>query len=266
MADPRREEALAATERAAEMARSLGDNQLLAMADERRGMALCLLQRYGEAREALRRAVSLAEPAGNLETAALAHSWLADIGSGVKERHHHERAFELAERSGAPERVGFYGGNMAWGSFFTGDWGQAQIDAERTLTILEGMGAASEATLAKGDADAALEMALTSAERAIATGEPEALKEPLRVQGLILREQGRWEEAAEAFEAALSIARKHHDVVSEAHILHEHGRMAALQGEPREARARLGEALVIFRRLGAQPYVDRTEQALAELD
>jgi hypothetical protein len=53
---------------------------------------------------------------------------------------------------------------------------------------------------------------------------------------------------------------------AEARALYEYGMMRCRQGEPRSGRERLEAALVIFRRLGAQKDVERTEQALAALD
>jgi hypothetical protein len=50
----------------------------------------------------------------------------------------------------------------------------------------------------------------------------------------------------------------------EGRILYEWGRMYAAREAPQQAQERLEEALVIFRRLGARPYIERTEQALAD--
>jgi hypothetical protein len=46
--------------------------------------------------------------------------------------------------------------------------------------------------------------------------------------------------------------------------LYEWGRLCIRRGSLGEAQGHLEEALAVFRRIGAQPFVERTEQALAE--
>jgi hypothetical protein len=53
-------------------------------------------------------------------------------------------------------------------------------------------------------------------------------------------------------------------VYEEARILHAFGLMWGQKGEKARAREYLEEALTIFRRLGAKPDIERTEQVLAE--
>jgi hypothetical protein len=52
----------------------------------------------------------------------------------------------------------------------------------------------------------------------------------------------------------------------EARILYEQGRMHMWEGRPRLARGRLEQAHAIFQQLGAQPYMERTQQTLEELE
>jgi hypothetical protein len=52
---------------------------------------------------------------------------------------------------------------------------------------------------------------------------------------------------------------------AEARALYERGRLLAKQADREQARPRLAEALGIFRRLGAWPYLERTQQALDAL-
>ena len=92
-----------------------------------------------------------------------------------------------------------------------------------------------------------------------------ALVEALSVQGLVLTRQRRWEEAERVLDESLWHARSLPYPFGEAQTFHAWGRMHAERGEAERARERLEEAILIFRRLGAQPYAKRTEQALARL-
>jgi tetratricopeptide (TPR) repeat protein len=83
-----------------------------------------------------------------------------------------------------------------------------------------------------------------------------------RVEGMLLAHQGQWEEAAEAFRDAVSRARSGSNPYAEARALYEWGRMLEVAGKPAQARELHAEALTIFQKLGARPYVERTEQAL----
>jgi tetratricopeptide (TPR) repeat protein len=77
---------------------------------------------------------------------------------------------------------------------------------------------------------------------------------------LTMREQ--WDEAAQTFVEAVTLPRSLPYPYAEAQALYEWGRMLAAAGKPTQARKRFGEALTIFQDLGAQPYVERTLQAL----
>jgi tetratricopeptide (TPR) repeat protein len=121
----------------------------------------------------------------------------------------------------------------------------------------------AEAHLRMGDVAGAEELASESVERAAALMQGSFLVWPFRVKGMVLAEQGRWDEAEVAFEQALALSRKMEAVYREGRILYEYGIMYARKGEPERARDLLEAALAIFRGLGARPYIERTEQALA---
>jgi len=89
--------------------------------------------------------------------------------------------------------------------------------------------------------------------------------EGLRVQGMILARQERWDEAKRIFEEAVSLAHSMPYPYAEARALYEYGLMYSQKGEPEQARERLEKALSIFVRLGTKKDVERMEQALAEL-
>ena len=87
----------------------------------------------------------------------------------------------------------------------------------------------------------------------------------LRVQGMVMARQGRWTEAQGLLSEAASMAHPMPYPLGEARSLYEWGHLLTEQGELEQARVRLEEALAIFQRLGARPYIERTEQALSAL-
>jgi tetratricopeptide (TPR) repeat protein len=88
----------------------------------------------------------------------------------------------------------------------------------------------------------------------------------LRVQALIAGRQRRWTIAEDAVTEAVTLARSMGYHYGEARALHMHGLLGIEQTELASARERLQEALAIFQRLGTTKDVERTEQALAQLD
>jgi tetratricopeptide (TPR) repeat protein len=92
------------------------------------------------------------------------------------------------------------------------------------------------------------------------------LEAPLhRVRGCVAAREGRWEAARQAFEEALAADGRMPVPFERARALHHYGLAEAGCGDGRAARGRLLEALAIFRRLGARPYVHRVEQDLTLL-
>ncbi len=83
--------------------------------------------------------------------------------------------------------------------------------------------------------------------------------------GLALARQGRRAEATEAFEHAIDLSRPMPHPFNEAIARYEWGCMLADAGDPRGAREQLDIALILFRGLGAVPFVERSERALASL-
>jgi tetratricopeptide (TPR) repeat protein len=124
----------------------------------------------------------------------------------------------------------------------------------------------AEAYLDLGDIASAEELVLQRVQRFRAQNHRRALALWLRVQGMILGQQPRWDEADRAFAEAVSLAHAMSYPYAEGRILYECGLLHLQRGEPGQARERLGEALAIFQCLGARPYVERTEQELAALD
>ena len=92
------------------------------------------------------------------------------------------------------------------------------------------------------------------------------LVDALRIDGMVFSRQGCRKGAERFFQEAVKLAKPMPYPYGEARALYEWGRMLAEQRELKQARPRLEEALASFRRLGARPYIERTEQALAQLD
>jgi tetratricopeptide (TPR) repeat protein len=87
-----------------------------------------------------------------------------------------------------------------------------------------------------------------------------------RVRAMLLIQQRRWEEAEHSLQEALSLTRAMRYPLAEGRVLQTWSQFHTGEGEAELARERLEEALTIFRRLGAMGDVERTEQALAQLE
>jgi len=346
-------EELAAAERAVTLAREVGDQMLMAVAQARRGAALMTVGRREEAREALEEAVALAEATGNLGTMTVALDNLGEIGRDGGDyrqaQRDFERAAELAEQTGVPGRIAWTLTKLGRIHLLQGKWTQARAIFERALRLLaddprsaayprihlgqldlfegswERGSAQVEAAmraeapgrdhwlrrhgqrllamrdLLDGNPAAALarvkpltdqpgarEPQVTllfatlawahleldqedGAEAALAEGLERARAQTyrlaqadlLRVQGMLRARQGRWREAREALEVAVSLAQHMPDPYRELQARAEAGVLAARTGDRARGREHLLQALAIAQRLGAEPYIRRVRQALA---
>jgi tetratricopeptide (TPR) repeat protein len=138
-------EQLAAAERAAELARVVGDDRILADAENRRGLALLLLGRLEEAQQVLEETIPLTEAVGDLNTLARVLTNVAGVyrarGEWDRSRQCAERALEMAERRGDAAQVVFATVVLAYNHFFAGEWVQARMHLERALTMGRAIGA-----------------------------------------------------------------------------------------------------------------------------
>jgi predicted ATPase/DNA-binding XRE family transcriptional regulator len=140
----RYDEQLAASERAAGLARELGDERILAEAEDRRGLALLMIGRVEEALEALQAARRAAEAVGALDSLRRALNNMAglhrDRGDFDAARSYNRLALAVAERQGDPAQIATltaYRGELA---FLTGDWEVAREDCERALSLSRQIG------------------------------------------------------------------------------------------------------------------------------
>lgn len=123
----------------------------------------------------------------------------------------------------------------------------------------------AEAYMATGIPARAEEVVTSGAERAAAQKNRLAAADWRRLQGVLLAEQGRWEEAEGALSDAASLAATLSYPYAHARAVYEWGRTCSRRGAHREARTHLGQALAGFLRIGAHPFVERTEEALADV-
>lgn len=87
----------------------------------------------------------------------------------------------------------------------------------------------------------------------------------LAIKGQLRAAQGRWTEARAIFEEALAFARKRRMALDLGETAHAYGKALAHRGETDAARERFEEALDVFKRMGAGPYIQRTQRALEAL-
>jgi tetratricopeptide (TPR) repeat protein len=348
------EASLEAAERAAELARAVGDGLTLAGAEMRRGTAMTLVSQIEEGVRVLESSVPLLETAGDLNALAIAFNNLAtnlQAGGDLKRALERSRqALDIHERIGNTASIGFVDLNLGEINTYLGEWEEAEGSFERGTSALKSVGAswfAAFAPLHRGhlrvrqgrwdEARSELSEAIALAEPIgelqvlqignwllaeveIREGRPEAARsrlEPLLdkhgpylialltnlawarlvmgdpdgaeetvnraraitderhqrlwvpgillVRGMILTWQERWEEAHHAFEEAISIARDMPFPYVEGRALGEQGLTFSLQGSTQQAEARLGAALSIFQKLGAQKDVEWAEEELKAL-
>jgi tetratricopeptide (TPR) repeat protein len=87
--------------------------------------------------------------------------------------------------------------------------------------------------------------------------------EAMRVKGMVLGRRGRVAEAQATWSEAIVLAHQMPYPYSEARTLYAWGQMLLDRGDVGSARERLGDALLIFRRLGAKPCAEAVARQLA---
>jgi DNA-binding SARP family transcriptional activator/class 3 adenylate cyclase len=88
--------------------------------------------------------------------------------------------------------------------------------------------------------------------------------EALHALGVALRASGKHSDALGVLQEASALAGAYPYPYREGLALYEWGRSLGDMGQMEEARERFEDALPLFRRLGARPYIERTEAALTE--
>jgi tetratricopeptide (TPR) repeat protein len=121
----------------------------------------------------------------------------------------------------------------------------------------------AEAQLDCADVSAAERTAQDLLARTRRTGYRIHEADALRVLGMVYAQQQRWQEARQALEAAGQIARDLPYPFVEAQTLYWYGTSLMREGKIDQARQRLDTARDLFQRLGARPYLRRTDNALS---
>jgi len=228
-------EARAYAEQAVDLARSIGPAYSLTYALGWRGWMHTVQGEWEAAAEDLQQGLRMAETSGDMQALGMVHTFLA----------------ELDLLQGRPEQA------LAWLDPLIGRAGIAEEDKGWILPRL------AWAHLELGHERAAEEAIEDAVNRTRAGADRWDLVDALRIQGMLRARQERWDEAVEAFEEVVSLARGMPCPFAEARALYEYGMMRIRKGELQQAQERLKQALVLFQRLGASPYIERTEHALA---
>ena len=143
-ASGRYDEALAAAERASNLAGTVGDQGVLPRAEVSRALALLALSRRDEAQRVLEEVVPLAETAGDLDTLARALDNLSNVhyrrGEFDKSRAYLLRGLEVAERMGDPATMAHMLFMLGGNAFWVGDWSASHRYLNRIVAIVQALG------------------------------------------------------------------------------------------------------------------------------
>ncbi len=202
-------EQLVAAERAAQFARTVGDEHFLAQAEQLRARALVFLGPPDEGLRVMQDAIRLAEGRADLANlcVGLCMTSLVDWVQGrfAHEREAATRAIEVAARLGEPMMIAFAHAGLALPLWYSGEWGAARRELELSVAALE-RGEAGLALPYVAAVLAALELATGAVEageehlaQAIAAAEQSGDLLPLRYARMVQAEQailtGRAQEA-----------------------------------------------------------------------
>jgi tetratricopeptide (TPR) repeat protein len=202
-----------AAERASELARTVGDDRILAEAEVGRGSVLFLLGQVEEGLAVLEEALPLAQRVGDLYTANRALSnageGYAHLGDLNRARQYIERALEICERTADMGPLPYVLGSLAEVLFYLGDWEGAHARVDRAAATVSSIGTSWFAAYP-----------------------------PLHLGRLYLAE-GEWEEAARSLEVGLTAARQSHDLQALTWAECPLAELDLLEGRPEAALARL---------------------------
>lgn len=298
----RLEDGVAAYSEARSLAEVLGDLFTVAATLDLVGAAYRARGKLLQAEECYERALSVELQRGGLELVESTLLAIADLhlflGNWVQARTYVQHSFDLLGRSEkwTEERT-----VLATLALYEGNWDQLQEDVGEPragahvrptallaeMNLLNGKGQEALAQLnpfvgdpaAESDARFLLPLTwafneignLKAANEVLARAEVAAEKrstyvpDVLRIEGMLLARQDRWDDAGLAFTRAATEAHALPYPYSEARAYYEHGIMQIQKGELQEARKKLDLALALFQRLGARPYIERTMLGLRNI-
>jgi tetratricopeptide (TPR) repeat protein len=206
-------EELAAAARAVELARTIGQDPLLAQALGRHGLALQHGSQMEAGLQALEEAGRLAAATGDLWTLTRALTSAANNGYTLRgefaaSRRCLARAAKAAEQLGDPTQIAATTTSRGWLGFYTGEWSQARDDIEQAVALCRQIGPSW------------------------------VFRDTLVDLGTLYLGLGAWDEAARILEEALTQSEQVHGTLQpwDHFMLAEHD---LLLGRPAAARARL---------------------------
>jgi tetratricopeptide (TPR) repeat protein len=126
-------------ERACELARTVGDDGLMASAEVVRGLVLLNRGQTEDARSVLEQIMPLAEALSDYATVNLAMDALSESlklsGEFEACRTYRERVLERAEQVGDPSQILLIKARLSEASFLLGDWAQTRVYLEQALEL-----------------------------------------------------------------------------------------------------------------------------------
>jgi tetratricopeptide (TPR) repeat protein len=136
------------------------------------------------------------------------------------------------------------------------------VDQAILADVLVPLAAGHAGNSALATAEELIEQALDNSS---SLGQPVTYAEALLVRGEVLAAQGRLQDAIADLEVDVRLAREMEYPNLQARSLYALGLLYGEQGDRERTRDQLEEALTVFERLRAQPHIQRTQQALTEL-
>jgi class 3 adenylate cyclase/tetratricopeptide (TPR) repeat protein len=205
-------EQAAQAEKAAEVARTVGDMRLMGEAEERRATALDNLDQPAEGLRVMEQAIPVIEAGGDLDALrrALNNAAVACDRLGRIElmRKYMERSLVVAERVGNPDQIAFSLGNIGSNLKDAGDWSEARLYLERAVTLVKDRRTAQACA-------------------------------PLWQLGMLTLREGRWKEAAELLSSALAIGDEADDRAARERAQAGLAELEIVKGHPEAAISRL---------------------------
>jgi tetratricopeptide (TPR) repeat protein/transcriptional regulator with XRE-family HTH domain len=269
------ERAHSTVERAGELAERMRNQGWVAYVLAHQGAALAQLGRWREARQHAERAVALSRPEARTWSSVLPLLSLGDLsileGAWEDADRFLAEAMAVADEIDDPPWKVWGRCSLAELAFMQGHPEQALAQLQLTVTTPRGEAYSPFTSpilaaiyLETGATDEAEDVIRQGSAQAAATHHPLALVPWLRLQGVLLTTKQQWNEAEQTFTEAVSLPRSLPYPYAEAQAQYEWGRMELQRGRQEEGRELLERALAIFQRLGAQPFVERVQQVLAE--
>jgi predicted ATPase/DNA-binding XRE family transcriptional regulator len=266
--------ARAYVERALIYADQAGDREGLAFLAPQRGLLAFLLGDWKRARAYFERAVELASwgavaiyPRGSLGLLSLCE------GDEVAATAHFSAALAVAEQHHDLWALRWLQGSLAERDLVAGHPVEAHVRLAPLLNLATLMDSGLDVRqllpllawvfIEQGELQQA-EQLLTPLARQASAAELRLVRcDALRVQGLLKTRQGRWDEAEDALEEALRLARSFPSPYGEAKILMWSGYLLQQRHDREQAQQRFAAARAILERLGERLYARRVEHLLA---